>query len=90
MTFSLAQRWGRGGKRTKAVGGKGIQKCGLRLLPGVGRMRSSSCISPVPGPLEMVGLLLIYTHSTGTGSLLLSAAKQTFVTWKEKQKSLKM
>ena len=90
MTFFLTGRQGKGGKRTKAVRGKGIKKSGLRTLIEMGRIRYSCWVSPAPGPLDSVELLLIYTHSSGTGSLPFSSAKQTFVTWKEKQRHLKM
>lgn len=87
MTFFLTGRQGKGGKRTKAVGGKGIKKSGLHMFIGMGRMHYSCWVFPAPGPLDSVELLLIYTRSCGTGSLSFSSAKQTFVTWKEKQES---
>lgn len=55
--------------RTKAVGGKGIKKSGLHMLIEMGRIHFSRLVFPAPGPLDLVELLLIYTHSSGTGSL---------------------
>ena len=72
------------------MGGKGIKKSGLHVLREMGRIHCSCWLFPAPGPLDSVELLLIYTHLSGTGSLPFSSAKQTFVTWKEKQRNLKM
>lgn len=46
--------------------------------------------SLLPGLLYSMELHLIYTRSSGTGSLPFSSAKQTFVTWKEKHRILKI
>lgn len=50
LTFCLTGRRGKGGKRTKAVGGKGIKKSGLHMLIDMGRIPSYSGFSVLLTP----------------------------------------